>query len=418
MPPPPNDDDTPSERQPRVLIASLSHGSPPTQPRPQRALELGRHLAERGVRVDHVVLVEEALHPTERRRLEELSGAGGEVALVARPAETGLRGRLRRCFAESLGLLGVRRPWRPPRRWLPELASRLDARTYDLAILCGERLHPLVPPLAERVRLFLDLPRLEFEVRREQQALGREDASGRRREQDACLDDLRASHGILVATRADGETLRRLGVKSPVHVAPPVASFPDAEAVDRWSSRRPPRILFVGSETVANLDGIRWFRHRVLPRVLRAVPSCRLRLVGECARHIQSGPEFERVGWVDDLTPEYLEASVVLLPLRLGGGVRRRAVEALAHGRTLAATETAARGLDLEPGRDAIVDSGEAELAEGIITALTDDESRQRYEARAREIARERFAPERALAPLFELLLAPESTLAVGPAQA
>ena len=59
-----------------------------------------------------------------------------------------------------------------------------------------------------------------------------------------------------------------------VHAPPPVgvefANF-DLPGCRRAPPPRPPRILYVGSETIANLDGLRWFRRQVFPQILQSV---------------------------------------------------------------------------------------------------------------------------------------------------
>ena len=53
---------------------------------------------------------------------------------------------------------------------------------------------------------------------------------------------------------------------------------------------------------------------------------------------------------VPDLRPHYERASVVVAPLRWGGGTRLKILEALAMGKAVVATTLAAEGIDLRPG--------------------------------------------------------------------
>ena len=59
----------------------------------------------------------------------------------------------------------------------------------------------------------------------------------------------------------------------------------------------------------------------------------------------------EPVGFVPDLAAEYAGAAVALAPIRFGGGVKVKLVEALAHGLPGVATPAGAEGLVALPER-------------------------------------------------------------------
>src|SRR6185503_4413986 len=196
---------------------------------------------------------------------------------------------------------------------------------------------------------------------------------------------------------------REIGVSRPVMVVPFAAEADHLRGAGDEPAR-PPRMLFVGTETSSNLDGLRFFRTRVLPAVRRQVPSCRLRVVGLAAHHLASGPGIELAGWTDSLSEEYRSAALVTVPLRMGSGLKTQVVESLAHGKAILTTTVGAQGIDLEPGRHAVVSDDPAVLAREAVRILTDDAARRSLEENARELARSRFDPESAFEPLLGLL--------------
>lgn len=382
--------------RPRLLIASTSHGEPPTKLRLARAIELGRHLSALGAVVEQALVLEEELVEGEWDEVCELRESSASLTIVpGRRSSCGWR----RLLGPATALWPLRGRFGTG---LGELRSRLWKRVsearFDAVVLVGERLLALLPRLSTRVATLADLSRLRAGGTDEEyrQLL---DAPERR---VPALRWLERAGAVIAACNEDVEVLRESGVRVPVLKAPPTAS--PAPTPESPLPVRPPRVLAVGSETVANLDGLRWFRRRVLPAVLRSVPSARLRVVGEAGRFLEPGPDVDRVGWVRDLSAEYAAASVVLLPLRVVGGLRRRAVEAIAHGRALALTAAAAYGLDLSGGRDAVVAADEATLARGVAEVLVQDSVRRLYEGASRLRAAERFHPAKALAPLAAFL--------------
>jgi hypothetical protein len=94
-------------------------------------------------------------------------------------------------------------------------------------------------------------------------------------------------------------------------------------------------LVFMGAmDWLPNEDGILFFADEVLPHLRTMVPSVRLTVVGRNpSRHLrarlQQHREIEVVGRVDDVRPYVLRGSVFVIPLRIGGGTRIKAYEAI-----------------------------------------------------------------------------------------
>ena len=304
----------------------------------------------------------------------------------------------------------IERRRRPRQAQTPRIGRALRSRLRALSRpeLCGAVLltSPALLPLLEfldpATRVWLDLPWVDDLVMASARKLGREDLA-------SSLSTIRPDsfhrHGIstcLARCTEDREALLAAGCESRILVLPPLVSrLANASPMPR----RPPRLLFVGSETPANLDGLRWFRRRVLPRIERRVPSLRTRVVGDIGRFVEPGADLERLGWLDRLDGEYDSASVVILPLRVGGRVRRRVVESIARGKALVATPAAAQGLGLVHRESAMLADSEDGFAQAVVDLLEEDILRQRIEDGARQLAAQRFRVLRSgvMAPLLAL---------------
>jgi len=400
--------------RPRVLILAGSHGFPPTQARLSRPAEVATALRQSGAAVDLLLLEEKQLQPAEEDALGVLRGMVDEFELVRHPALTSFPFQAIQCLRTAFSCvdrLGGR--LHCPQRLMRLLRTKYADREYQAVLVCGVRLARGLEAFPQRVEKFIDLPCLGADAHRSHERLGRGDAlsafSDAGREQRL----LSLADAVLLTSVADTVRLRELGIRKDIVLVPPTGRLlassrgrftPDGFEAPYFAPRRPPRILCVGSETTANLDAVRWFRRQVYPRLVLAAPTCRLRLVGEVARHIEPGPGVDRIGWVDCLEEEYRDASVVVLPLRMGSGVRRRAVEALTRGKALATSTIGAYGTGLEPQRDAIIADDPRTLALEIGRTLASDKLRRAYEERALRVAHENFRPDRALVPLVERL--------------
>lgn len=153
----------------------------------------------------------------------------------------------------------------------------------------------------------------------------------------------------------------------------------------------PPAVLFVGGfGHPPNVDAARWLAGSIFPRIAQRVPEARLELVGN-----EPGDEILALegggvsvhGSVPDVTPHVDRAAVVVAPIRIGGSMRMKVLEALAAGKALVATPRAAEGVEAKPGEHLLVADGEDELVDAIVELLLDPSRRRRLAESARRWA-------------------------------
>jgi glycosyltransferase involved in cell wall biosynthesis len=157
----------------------------------------------------------------------------------------------------------------------------------------------------------------------------------------------------------------------------------------------PPRVLFLGSFVhPPNVEAAVRLAEAIFPAVLARVPDARLEIVGDApppaVRRLASDA-VTVTGRVPDVEPHLDGAAVVAAPLRLGGGMRVKVLEALAAGKAVVATRRALAGLEIEPGVHAAVGDSDAELAGELIELLEDPGRRRRMGAAARAWAEDRL---------------------------
>lgn len=181
----------------------------------------------------------------------------------------------------------------------------------------------------------------------------------------------------VVFTEADRIALERVSPRRTVRI--PLVVPPRAQPLSPVG-HRPPSILFAGYyRHPPNADAARWLVHEIFPRVRRDHPEAQLVLVGQepPADLWQRDDEgVVVVGAVDDVSGYLERAAVVVAPIRSGGGVRVKVLEALGAGKAVVATRLAAEGIDAPPEAILLADSA-AEFA-GRISLLLGDEERRR----------------------------------------
>ena len=113
------------------------------------------------------------------------------------------------------------------------------------------------------------------------------------------------------------------------------------------------RVIFVGNFKHQPNEDAAWFLAReIAPLVWQECPEAEFFLVGPNPSDRMRAQENRRVrvtGLVDDIRPYLLHASVVLLPMRTGTGIKNKLLEAWAAQRAVVATPLACQGT---PARD------------------------------------------------------------------
>jgi len=91
------------------------------------------------------------------------------------------------------------------------------------------------------------------------------------------------------------------------------------------------------------------------------------------------------------------------VPLRLGGGMRVKVLEALAAGKATVASPLAVEGLDITPGDQVMLAESDQEFADTIGELLADPDKRSSLASRARAWACANLGWERSVAAYEEL---------------
>jgi glycosyltransferase involved in cell wall biosynthesis len=225
------------------------------------------------------------------------------------------------------------------------------------------------------------------------------DARNWRRYERAILEQVDAA---TVYAERDRTALERLGstariVRVPIGVTPPPRALEDTGAP-------PPTILFVGSfRHPPNIDAALRLAERIQPLVRARCSGAVLTIVGELPprRLLQlASDDVVVTGPVPDVTPYLEAATVVAAPIRFGGGIRLKVLEALAAGKAVVASELAAAEA---LGPHLVLAETDGEFAERICLLLGDADERARLGAAARAWALEHARPERTIAAYEEL---------------
>jgi polysaccharide biosynthesis protein PslH len=94
---------------------------------------------------------------------------------------------------------------------------------------------------------------------------------------------------------------------------------------------------------------------------------------------------------VEDVTPYYRNAAVVVAPLRAGGGTRLKVLEAMALGRAVVSTTVGCEGLDVRDGSEIVIADDPVEFAHRVLELLRDPARRAQLACQARALIERRY---------------------------
>jgi glycosyltransferase involved in cell wall biosynthesis len=183
---------------------------------------------------------------------------------------------------------------------------------------------------------------------------------------------------VVVFTERDRKAIRDLGGKTPIVQIPfgteISESSPNPQPLDALS------LLFVGNfKHPPNLDAADRLINHIFPRVRAQIPEARLFIIGNhlpASLTHKANENLVVTGYVPDLTPYLNRAAVVVLPLRFGGGMRVKMLEALAAGKAVIASKRAVEGLDVMNGQQVILAEEDQEFVDAILDLLRNREKR------------------------------------------
>jgi glycosyltransferase involved in cell wall biosynthesis len=157
------------------------------------------------------------------------------------------------------------------------------------------------------------------------------------------------------------------------------------------------RLVFSGSmDWYPNEDAIVYFVEQILPRVRRDLPNVTLTVVGRRpsaqvkALAAQAGVHV--TGTVDDVRPYVAEASLYIVPLRVGGGTRLKIFEALAMGKAVLSTSVGAEGLNVVADQHLALADGPEPFSAAVTALLREPDRRRSLGAAGRRLVESRYS--------------------------
>lgn len=140
----------------------------------------------------------------------------------------------------------------------------------------------------------------------------------------------------------------------------------------------PYHVVFSGSmDWLPNHDAMKYFCQQILPRIRASLPAVTFTIVGrnpfpDTVALSREHASIRVTGRVEDVRPYIEQASVYVIPLRIGGGTRLKVFEAMAMEKPIVSTSIGVEGLPVAHGSDVLIADEPAAFAEAVLRLLRD----------------------------------------------
>jgi polysaccharide biosynthesis protein PslH len=201
---------------------------------------------------------------------------------------------------------------------------------------------------------------------------------------------------VLTVTRQDAAALKMVMPDLDVYADAIAVDIEPHPAPDRDSAARIGFLASFGHQP--NVDAALYFAESILPLVRRRVPDAEFVVAGRNPPPLLLDAEDRGVtclGFVEDVPAFYGSVDVVVAPIRYGGGIKIKVLEAMACGRPVVTTSVGAEGV-VEADEGALIVADEpAEFAEAVVALLSDRDRRSSLGGQARQVIERRFSWQR-----------------------
>lgn len=192
----------------------------------------------------------------------------------------------------------------------------------------------------------------------------------------------RQANITLAVSEVDRAALAALALGQTLAVIPNGINAEEYEQATEVATTRtapPYNLVFTGKmDYRPNIDAVLWFGRQVLPLIQAREPEVRFQIVGmnPDARldELRANPAVEITGAVADPRPYLYGATVYVIPMRVGGGTRFKALEAMASGKAIVSTSLGVEGIDVQHERELLLADTPLAFAADVLSLIWDQQ--------------------------------------------
>lgn len=279
------------------------------------------------------------------------------------------------------------------------LEEHLDENTFDVIQLEGSYMGMYMPSIRAHssAKIAMRAHNLEFEIweRTAMNSAWPKSCYFRnlaKRIQKLEVSQLNEFDAMIPITDRDGQRLKELGCRIPVHTTPmgiDINQKPDHSKVEY------PSLFHIGAlDWPPNQEGMFWFFEKVWPIVLKKHPELQFYLAGRNASERIKNLKVKNLvflGEVDSAIDFMNSKAIGVVPLLSGSGMRIKIVEAMALGKPQVTTSIGAEGNPAKDGEEIMIADDPLDFANKISKLVDNKELFDQMSEKAYQFTRRVF---------------------------
>jgi polysaccharide biosynthesis protein PslH len=205
---------------------------------------------------------------------------------------------------------------------------------------------------------------------------------------------------VVVTTKDDAEQFKTFVPKTPIAIIPNGVDFTDFPY--RAQDPNNHNLIFIGAmDNLANIDAARFLAQEIFPEIRSRYPDAKLLLVGSRpvpdVLELAQRPNVIVTGAVPSIADYLHQATVCIIPMRTGFGIKNKTLEAMAAGTPVVASDRGLEGLKVDQDHPVALRANQATEYIAAITQLLDNISlRESISCQARAYIERDFTWEQA----------------------
>ncbi len=185
---------------------------------------------------------------------------------------------------------------------------------------------------------------------------------------------------IVATTPEDQAQLQQFAPRTPIAVIPNGVDF--TAFPQRTQDPGGQHLAFIGAmDNLANIDAAKWLCAKILPALQQRYPAVQISLVGNRPTpeiyDLAKNPAIKVTGPVESMAEYLHQATVCVIPMRTGFGIKNKTLEAMAAGVPVVASDRGLEGLTIESPLRALRANRIEEYISAIGRLFEDAELRQ-----------------------------------------
>ncbi len=285
------------------------------------------------------------------------------------------------------------------KRMQQAITEQLDSNKYDLLMVEFSQMGYY--DITTDIPRYVDQHNVEYEIMQrtyetEKSPLRRLLAKSEwRKYREHEIENCEKFSGCLTTSKRDADILQQRSPGMECHVIPNGVDSDFFKPVN--APVDPNMILFTGTISYyPNTEGILWFYHNIWHLVKQKNPKATFCIAGKSPpAEVQNLSALDNqitvTGAVDDMRDYYAKATVVVVPLRVGGGTRLKILEGMAMQKAIISTSVGAEGIDHTDGKNILLRDTPEAFADAVIEVMSNQKLRVDLEQAGRQLVEDKY---------------------------